>query len=85
MTTDCVLAILVEAKKLARRYRALTGKPGQRIGAIDIKRELDAVLLSGKFNLRISPQLHEKLVIAAQVRGTSINALAQQALLDRFA
>ena len=35
---------------------------------------------SGKFNLRISPQLHEKLAIAAQASGKSINALAQQAV-----
>ena len=40
---------------------------------------------SGKFNLRISPQLHEKLAIAAQARGQSINALAQQALQESFA
>ena len=40
---------------------------------------------SGKFNLRISPQLHEKLAIAAQARGKSINALTQEALEDSFA
>ena len=40
---------------------------------------------SGKFNLRISPQLHEKLAIAAQASGKSINALAQQALQESFA
>lgn len=34
----------------------------------------------GKFNLRISPELHEKLAIAAQVRGGSVNKLAQEAL-----
>jgi hypothetical protein len=99
MPTDTVLEILAEAKKLAQRYRALTGKPlgitgevaeyeaarilgvtltearhagydaterkgetvrrlqikgrcilpgskpGQRVGAIDIKKEFDAVLL----------------------------------------
>ena len=37
---------------------------------------------SGKFNLRISPQLHEKLAIAAQAKGKSINTLAQEALLE---
>jgi predicted HicB family RNase H-like nuclease len=37
---------------------------------------------SGKFNLRISPELHEKLAIAAQAQGKSINALAQEALRD---
>ena len=40
---------------------------------------------SGKFNLRISPELHEKLAIAAQARGKSINALAQEALQASFA
>jgi predicted HicB family RNase H-like nuclease len=40
---------------------------------------------SGKFNLRISPQLHEKLAIAAQARGKSINALTQEALQESFA
>jgi predicted HicB family RNase H-like nuclease len=40
---------------------------------------------SGKFNLRISPELHEKLAIEAQARGVSINALAQKALLERVA
>lgn len=35
---------------------------------------------SGRFNLRISPDLHERLAIAAQVKGTSVNKLAQEAL-----
>ena len=35
---------------------------------------------SGKFNLRISPELHEQLAITAQARGMSINTLAQEAL-----
>lgn len=35
---------------------------------------------SGKFNLRISPELHEKLAMAAQAQGKSLNALAQEAL-----
>jgi predicted HicB family RNase H-like nuclease len=30
---------------------------------------------SGKFNLRIPPELHEKLAIAAQAEGKSINAI----------
>lgn len=34
---------------------------------------------SGKFNLRISPELHEQLAITAQARGMSINTLAQEA------
>lgn len=40
---------------------------------------------SGKFNLRIPPELHEKLAIAAQAEGKSINALAQEALRQRVA
>jgi len=40
---------------------------------------------SGKFNLRISPELHEKLAIAAECEGKSINALAQEALTQRLA
>jgi predicted HicB family RNase H-like nuclease len=31
---------------------------------------------SGKFNLRIPPELHEKLAIKAQAQGKSINTLA---------
>jgi len=38
---------------------------------------------SGKFNLRISPELHEQLAIAAQAEGKSINTLAQEALRER--
>ena len=40
---------------------------------------------SGRFNLRISPELHEQLAIAAQAEGKSINALAQEALQQRVA
>jgi predicted HicB family RNase H-like nuclease len=40
---------------------------------------------SGKFNLRISPELHEQLAIAAQAEGKSINAVAQEALRIRVA
>ncbi len=40
---------------------------------------------SGKFNLRIPPDLHEKLAIVAQAEGKSINALAQEALQQRVA
>ena len=40
---------------------------------------------SGRFNLRITPELHEKLAIAAQAEGKSINALAQEALEQRVA
>ncbi len=38
---------------------------------------------SGMFNLRITPELHEKLAITAQAQGKSINTLAQEALLER--
>jgi len=40
---------------------------------------------SGKYNLRISPELHEKLAIVAQTEGKSINTLAQEALQQRVA
>ena len=40
---------------------------------------------SGKFNLRISPELHERLALAAQAQGKSINSLAQEALLEHVA
>ena len=40
---------------------------------------------SGKFNLRIPPELHERLAIAAQAEGKSINTLAQEALSQRVA
>jgi predicted HicB family RNase H-like nuclease len=40
---------------------------------------------SGKFNLRISPELHQKLAIVAEAEGKSINALAQEALQQRVA
>ncbi len=40
---------------------------------------------SGKFNLRISPSLHEQLVIKAQVKGTSVNQLVQQVLNKELA
>lgn len=40
---------------------------------------------SGKFNLRISPELHEQLALAAQAEGKSINMMAQEALQLRVA
>ena len=40
---------------------------------------------SGKFNLRIPPELHQKLAITAQAEGKSINSLAQEALQERVA
>ena len=35
---------------------------------------------SGRFNLRISPELHEQLAMSAEAQGKSLNALAQEAL-----
>ncbi len=35
---------------------------------------------SGKFNLRIPPELHEKLAMIAEAQGKSLNTLAQDAL-----
>lgn len=40
---------------------------------------------SGKFNLRIPPELHERLALAAQAQGKSINRLAQEVLQERIA
>ncbi len=40
---------------------------------------------SGRFNLRIPAELHEKLAIVAQAEGKSINTLAQEALQQRVA
>ncbi len=40
---------------------------------------------SGKFNLRISPELHERLAIVAQAEGKSINLVAKEALRKRLA
>jgi predicted HicB family RNase H-like nuclease len=40
---------------------------------------------SGKFNLRIPADLHERLAIVAQAEGKSINTIAQEALQRRLA
>jgi predicted HicB family RNase H-like nuclease len=40
---------------------------------------------SGKFNLRIPAELHEKLAIVAQAEGKSINTVAEEALKQRVA
>ena len=40
---------------------------------------------SGKFNLRIPVELHEKLAIVAQAEGKSLNSLAEEALVLRVA
>ena len=60
---------------------------------MEFKRSLDVFLevcrekgieprkhFSGKFNLRIPPDLHEKLALTAQAQGKSLNLLAQEAL-----
>ncbi len=39
---------------------------------------------SGKFNLRIPVDLHEKLAIVAEAEGKSLNTLAQEALIQRI-
>jgi predicted HicB family RNase H-like nuclease len=40
---------------------------------------------SGKFNLRIPAELHEKLAIVAQAEGKSLNTVAEEALAQRVA
>lgn len=40
---------------------------------------------SGRFNLRIPSELHERLAITAQAEGKSINTIAQEALQQRLA
>ena len=35
---------------------------------------------SGRFLVRVKPELHRRLVVAAEVRGTSLNALVEVAL-----
>ncbi len=40
---------------------------------------------SGKFNLRIPSELHEKIALVAKIEGKSINAIAQEALALRAA
>lgn len=39
----------------------------------------------GKFNLRILPQLHERLAVATQAKDKRTNTLAQEALQESFA
>ena len=39
---------------------------------------------SGKFNLRIPAELHEKLAIVAESEGKSLNTLVQEALSQRL-
>lgn len=40
---------------------------------------------SGRFNVRIPPELHEKAVAAAAAEGVSLNALVEEALKDELA
>ena len=40
---------------------------------------------SGRFNLRISPELHEQLALRAQATHKSLNAFAQEALEQSLA
>ena len=40
---------------------------------------------SGRFNLSIPAELHERLAIVAQAEGKSINTVAQEALQQRLA
>lgn len=40
---------------------------------------------SGKFNLRIPAELHEKLALVAEAEGKSINTITQEALQRRVA
>lgn len=37
-------------------------------------------IYSGKFNLRIPPELHKKLAMTAEAQGKSLNSLVQEAL-----
>ncbi|MFW5770853.1 MAG: type II toxin-antitoxin system HicB family antitoxin [Spirochaetota bacterium] len=39
---------------------------------------------SGKFNLRISPELHRKIAIAAQRNKLSLNKYVEKALIDEL-
>jgi predicted HicB family RNase H-like nuclease len=40
---------------------------------------------SGRFNLRISPELHERLAIQAQAQGKSLNVFVQETLQETIA
>ncbi len=40
---------------------------------------------SGRFNLRISPELHEQLAIQAQAQGKSLNIFVQETLQETIA
>ena len=40
---------------------------------------------SGKFNLRISPELHKEIVIVSRKKNLSLNKFVEKALLDELA
>ncbi len=64
-----------EFKKSLQTFLAVCKEKG-----IEPKRQF-----SGKFNLRITPELHEQIAIVAQAKGKSINLLAHEALQEHVA
>jgi len=64
-----------EFKKSLQTFLAVCKEKG-----IEPKRQF-----SGKFNLRITPELHEQIAIVAQAKGKSINTLALEALQEHVA
>jgi len=40
---------------------------------------------SGKFNIRIAPELHQKAAIAASLNGLSLNRFVERAITDELA
>jgi predicted HicB family RNase H-like nuclease len=62
-----------EFKKSLQIFLAVCGEKG-----IEPRRNY-----SGKFNLRIPADLHEKLAIVARTEGNSINTFAEEALKQR--
>jgi predicted HicB family RNase H-like nuclease len=64
-----------EFKKSLQTFLAVCKEKG-----IEPKRQF-----SGKFNLRITPELHEQIAIVAQAKGKSINSLALEALQEHVA
>ena len=66
-------ALRAEFRKSLQVFLAVCAEKG-----LDPRRQF-----SGKFNLRISPELHERLAIVAQAEGKSINLVAQEALQQR--
>ena len=64
-----------EFKKSLQTFLAVCKEKG-----IEPKRQF-----SGKFNLRITPELHEQIAIVAQAKGKNINTLALEALQEHVA